>query len=389
MIKRVKGFHRWAITTGAILLLCIAITGICSGQPIQSAQLNVLPDGIRLITLVRHNIPLVAIDVWIRAGNMNFTAQTCGVTHYIEHLIFKGTPSMKPGDLDKEIEDFGSELNAGTLRDGVHFHTVVESRYWQKALTVLGNALSNPAFRQQDIDTERPVILAELLRDHSDPRRIISDRLTELLFPGSPYGMPYQGLSATISAMSRDQIVQFYHQYYTTHRMTAVLVGDFNQNETEAAADSAFQPISSDSPSPTKAVVPPAGNPPNTDVIQLTAPEDGMSGAIGLGWKGPPAANQKEDAALDVLSEILNLPRAGRLAVAFSNQRSAPNASSRYISEREGGIFTILVTTNSDFNSVRRKILDLVGALANDKPPLPGEFFLAKQQIIGRFLYDT
>ncbi len=114
-----------------------------------------------------------------------------------------------------------------------------------------------------------------------------------------------------------------------------------------------------------------------------------MSGEIGLGWKGPPALDQKADAALDVLSEILDLPRTGRLALAFSSQQTPPNATCRYISEKEGGIFTVLVTANSGFESARQKIIEVIGALANNQPPLPGEIFLAKQRVIGRFLYDT
>ena len=124
-----------------------------------------LPNGLQVLVAPSNAADLVTMDVWIGAGTRRETAENNGVAHFMEHLIFKGTPTRKPGEIDAAIEDLGGTLNAATSYDWAHFYGTVASADAPAALTVLGDALMNSEMRQADIDAEKPVILSEMARE--------------------------------------------------------------------------------------------------------------------------------------------------------------------------------------------------------------------------------
>ncbi|HLV80105.1 MAG TPA: pitrilysin family protein, partial [Chthonomonadaceae bacterium] len=137
-----------------------------------------LPNGLRVLVRERHSRPLVAVDVWVRAGAREESAGEEGCAHCLEHTLFKGTTTRGPGETDAAIESLGGTLDASTLPDAVHFTTTVASSHLGEALRILADVLCNATLPDAEFERERGVILDELARHDSDP----SARLVDLLY---------------------------------------------------------------------------------------------------------------------------------------------------------------------------------------------------------------
>ena len=127
----------------AFALLAVLLMPRASASVLSGTELRVLPNGLRLIVREQHGAKLIALDAWVRAGSDREGPTESGAAHFLEHLLFKGTPTRKPGEIDAAIEDLGATLSAGTVRDGAHFYTTVASPYAETAIDVIGDALQH------------------------------------------------------------------------------------------------------------------------------------------------------------------------------------------------------------------------------------------------------
>ncbi len=188
--------------------------------------LRVLPNGLRLLVREQHGAPLVAIDAWVRAGSGAEEMGEDGAAHFLEHLLFKGTPTRKPGEIDAAIEDMGAALAAGTTRDAAHFYTTVPSMHVEIALDVIADALQNSILPAEETERERAVILDELARSRNDIARQATNRLFAELTPKHAFARPVLGEPESIKSLSRERVVKFYRRWYVPNNVTLVIVGD-------------------------------------------------------------------------------------------------------------------------------------------------------------------
>jgi len=199
-----------------------------------------LPNGLQVLIAPSNASDLVTMDMWVGAGTRRETAENNGVAHFMEHLIFKGTPTRKPGEIDAAIEDLGGTLNAATSYDWAHFYGTVGSADAPAALAVLGDALMNSEMRQSDMDAEKPVILSEMAREAGSATTRVSHVFNALCFPTHPYGRPLLGTASNISNMPRKTVVDFYHTYYAPANATLILAGRLTPDEGLTLAKKTF-----------------------------------------------------------------------------------------------------------------------------------------------------
>ena len=133
-----------------------------------------------------------------------------GVSHFIEHMLFKGTDRYPQGGIDTEIEDLGGVLSAVTEKDWVMFGTTVASPYAGKALEVLGDAVRHPKFRPADLEAERRVIAEEIAAQRLEPDRVVTARLFRMAYPHHPYGHDVLGTPADVTKINRAVVQQFF-----------------------------------------------------------------------------------------------------------------------------------------------------------------------------------
>jgi zinc protease len=224
-----------------LMVLAVPVHASRAFPPVMAGtQFRTLPNGLRLIVREQHGAPLAAIDVWVRAGSGRERANESGAAHFLEHLLFKGTPTRKPGEIDAAIEGLGASLAAGTTRQGAHFYTTVASQFTTTALDVIADAVQNASLSPGEMERERAVILDEIARAENDRQKRATNALCARLFGGHAYGRPVLGEAASVRQLSRDAVAAFYRRWYVPNNTTVVVVGDITPDAAEAAVKKAL-----------------------------------------------------------------------------------------------------------------------------------------------------
>lgn len=390
--------HLFAPALAALL----ALTSCISFAQTQSAPLNPistavavglgtvteyrLPNGLQLLVAPSNASDLVTMDVWVGAGTRRETAQNNGVAHFMEHLIFKGTPTQKPGDIDAAIENLGGSLNASTSYDWAHFYGTVGAEDTPAALAVLADAIQNAEMRQEDIDAEKPVILSEMAREANSATGRVARTFNSLCFPAHPYGRPLLGTAHNISEMPRSTILDFYHTYYAPGNATLVLAGRLMPEEGLALAQKMFGAWPA-RPVPDDKALPEA---PQTDIRirNLTAPV--RRGFLQIGWRAPSVRDTPDAWVMDVLMTLLGQGGNNRLEQDLLRKKKLVGAiNTSYLTQRDPGTMSVSAEFDpGDYDTVRQAILTEATALC-DTPVSPAEMEAAKHTLLASYLFET
>lgn len=197
--------------------LCVDIYNLENGQTV-------------IIKEVKAN-PIVTIDTWIKTGSINENDKNSGVSHFLEHLFFKGSTNHAPGEFDKVLESKGAINNAATSKDFTHYYITIPSKYFNLALEMHADMLQNPLVPRKELEKERKVVLEEINKDLSSPNKMVYENLMEMMYINHPYKRPVIGRSDVIETITRDEILEYFNQYYVPANMITVIVGDVNSNE--------------------------------------------------------------------------------------------------------------------------------------------------------------
>ncbi|MBI2890761.1 MAG: insulinase family protein [Nitrospirae bacterium] len=225
------------LTTAATVLLATAC-GTTAPRRVATAPAGFyegrLANGMSVIIQEDHASKVAAIQIYVKAGSRNETPEISGVSHFIEHLIFKGTPRRPLGQVAKDIEERGGELNAYTSRDETVYWAIVPSPEVAIGIDVLLDGVFNARFDATDIEKEREVVLEELRRALDSPERRMYDLLGRTSHPTHPYGRPVLGTEETLRRIGRNEIVRYHERWYRPGNMIAVVVGDVNSSDVKA-----------------------------------------------------------------------------------------------------------------------------------------------------------
>ena len=190
-----------------------------------------LENGLRVAIQEDHFAPVVAIQVWVKAGSADETPDVAGAAHVHEHMLFKGTPSRPVGAIATEIESSGGSINAFTTADHTVYHIVLASRHFSDGLDILTDAIQNSTFDPHELDKELQVVMEEWKRGEDSPTTRAATELFEAVYKHHPYGRPVIGYRATIEALNRERVVHFYQRWYHPNNMTVVIVGDLDREK--------------------------------------------------------------------------------------------------------------------------------------------------------------
>lgn len=311
-----------------------------------SPQRRVLPSGLRLIVVERPESSLVGISLAVRTGAGDEERGRSGTLHFIEHLVFKGSAEHKPGDFDRLAESLGSEVGARTLRDATFFEATVPQENWQRLLGGLAELVLQPAFRPEDIEHEKKVVLAEMALERADSFRSGVAALTQVLYSnGEPYAPPLFGDAAVVTRLTEDDLRAVHTACYRPDRMTLCVVGPVVTREVEAVVQRLF--VGPPRPPVLRPLRQVLLRPTTRDGAGLRASADPVASERGvstvlMGWSTPPSADSATGAALALLAEILGQEDQGRLAGALvRRQEIALRVRTEWVPQRCGGLFLI------------------------------------------------
>jgi zinc protease len=141
-----------------------------------------LSNGIPVFFVPMHSSPVVTVQAWVTQGSAHETESLAGISHFIEHALFKGTRNHKVGEVAKEIESHGGEINAFTSFEQTAFYTTLASRYFENGLDVIADMIRNPTFDPEEMEREKEVILEEIKRSYDSAARTVSNNLWKTCF---------------------------------------------------------------------------------------------------------------------------------------------------------------------------------------------------------------
>jgi zinc protease len=232
-MRSMKRRSRAILTIIAALVLLFsalpALGGIIGGT--EGVARSRLENGMRVVLLEDHTAPIVAFQVWVGAGSADERPTEAGISHLIEHMLFKGTSTMRAGELAGTIERYGGRINAYTSYEYTVYHVVIASRFRREGLEVLADAIQHPSFDPQELTREKEVVIEEIRMGEDDPGGTLHRSLFKASFQRHPYGRPIIGYADQVQGFNRKDVVSYYRTWYVPSNMVLVVVGDFRARE--------------------------------------------------------------------------------------------------------------------------------------------------------------
>ncbi|MFO7871288.1 MAG: pitrilysin family protein [Kiritimatiellia bacterium] len=200
-----------------------------------------LTNGMTCLVREDHSAPVVSIQIWAGTGSIHEgRCMGAGMSHAVEHMIFKGTPTRPPGRITEEINNAGGNINAYTTLDRTVFLVDIPSRNWQVGLDVLADAVANASFPKNEWIKERDVILREFAMGKDDPDRVINKLLWRTAYRVHPYRFPVIGREYLFRKISRDDLSSYFARRYVPDRMITSVAGDIDADKIQKALEKAF-----------------------------------------------------------------------------------------------------------------------------------------------------
>lgn len=186
-----------------------------------------LPNGLLVLTKEMHSAPVATCWIWYRVGARNEPSGQTGISHWVEHMLFNGTPNIPKRELDRLVERNGGMLNGFTSYDYTAYYETLPADRIELGLRIEADRMINALFYAEEVERERTVIISELEGYANYPTTWLDDAVKSMLFQVHPYRQPVIGYQSDLEAMTRDELYRHYQTYYMPNNAVLVLVGDF------------------------------------------------------------------------------------------------------------------------------------------------------------------
>jgi len=200
----------------------------------QSYQLTTLPNGVRIATCEMPHMQTACVGVWSNIGGRHETAQECGMSHFLEHMLFKGTKRRNPKQITEAVEGIGGYLNAFTTEDHTCYYAKAGAQHFDRLVDVLGDIYCHSTFESEEIERERDVIREEISMYRDQPSQHVQELLSEAMWPGQPLGRPLTGTVETISRFKRSDLRNFWRENYHAGNTIIAVAGRISHDEAVA-----------------------------------------------------------------------------------------------------------------------------------------------------------
>src|SRR5438046_625765 len=214
------------------VLLVPLLLGWASAWAADTVVAETLDNGLRVLLLEDHRSPIVSFQVWYRVGSRNEARGATGIAHFLEHMMFKGTPTHGRGQFARLVEQNGGQDNAFTSHDVTSYFVDIAADKLDLVIELDADRMQNLLLDPKEIDSERQVVLEERrTRTDDDPGGFLGEEVASLAFRAHPYGFPVIGWREDIARITPEEIRAFYRTYYVPNNVLIVAVGDFRSGE--------------------------------------------------------------------------------------------------------------------------------------------------------------
>jgi zinc protease len=330
-------FAVWTVAAALLVGCSTSRTSISAGPTLAPPSREVLPNGLRLIIQEHRTAEVVSIQLWVGVGGRDEAPSERGFSHFAEHMLFKGTASLGPGFVDREVERVGGRTNAATSLDYTYYYMLLPSRRAERAIEVMADMAFNSTFDPTELAREREVVFEEVRLGEDNPRSFLVRRLYELVFTGHPYGFPVLGDPAALRAASRETLRGYYKHHYVPANMTLVVVGAVDPPSVRAAAVRAFGEVAGGSFR--RMSLPP--QPALGENRRQSLERSERQAYLGLGWRAPKLRDE-DMYSVDLLAHILGGSLTSRLTQSLRERaRLVSTISAGYGTLEGGGAVTV------------------------------------------------
>ena len=194
-------------------------------------QQDVFPNGLVVITEPMEHVHSVSVGIWLRSGSRCEPAGVNGISHFIEHMVFKGTARRTAEDIAREVDSVGGMLDAFTSKEMVCFNTRVLDEHLPKAFDVLADMVLEPKFAEDEIDREKSVILEEIRMTQDNPEDLVHELFTQNFWSPHALGKPILGTPETVSAFDRDTLRAWFSHRYAPNNMVITAAGHLTHQQ--------------------------------------------------------------------------------------------------------------------------------------------------------------
>ncbi len=318
---------------------------------VRDIEITTLKNGMRVITEPMSHVRSVSVGVWIGTGSRRETSEQNGISHFIEHMLFKGTPSRSSEDIARSVDSIGGNLDAFTAKELVCFNTKVLDEHLAQAFEVVADVILNPLFRDEDIAKEKSVILEEIKMDVDNPDYLVHEIFSGNFWKDHALGRPILGTNETVKRFDRNMISSYYTEVYTPSNLLITAAGNLSHKRLVDLARQYFEGLS------TRSEVPPQTVPSTHARISLRNKKELEQVHLCLGVPCYPVSHQQRFASY-VLNTMLGGGMSSRL---FQNIRERQGLAYAVFSDlnpyRDTGCMSIYAGTSIES---ARKVVDSI-----------------------------
>lgn len=304
------------------------------------------------VVLVPCEAESVAFGLFVASGSRHETPATAGISHFIEHMLFKGTPTHSALDITQAIEGRGGNFNAYTSEEGTVFYAHLPYEYLPEAVDILSDMYLHASIAPEEFVRERKVVLEEIKMYADDPESVVTENLQRALFPGHPLGAPVAGSAESLMALTPEDMRAYIAAHYTADRTVAVVVGRFDPEAALKLVESRLDvpPVKARRAARSPRLLPP--------LTEITATKDVQQTQLALGYRTFGVTDPRKYAA-SVLDAVLGRGMSSRLFQEVREKRGLSyDISSRMQFFSDAGMFMIAAGLDGAQAALTLKTID-------------------------------
>lgn len=363
------------------ILFLVLIAHLCFGAEVER---HVLPNGMVVIVKERHDVEVVNIQAWVRCGSIDEGPYLgSGISHFVEHMLFKGTEKRGVGQIPEEIAMCGGRIRGYTSKDRTVYSINIPLDYFEKGLEIMADALMNPSFDPQELEKERKVILREIDMGEDDPERVLHRLFWQTAFQHHPCRHPTIGYREIFEELTRDDLLHFHKEMYTPENIILCIVGGVDKERAIEEVERWFKDFRR-RPPPTRHIAP---EPEQISMRRAVKEFDVKLARLIMGFHIPNIRGE-DVYPLDVLASILGEGKSSRLYRRIKEEKGLVYSIGAWsYTPKYEGIFGIDATLEEEkLDEVEEAILDELGILQMEYIK-DEELSSAKKRIISREIF--
>jgi predicted Zn-dependent peptidase len=336
---------------------------------------TILPNGLTVLTERMEHVRSVSMGIWLKTGARHDAPEHNGLSHFVEHMVFKGTPTRSARQISLDTDELGGYMNAFTAQDMVAFHATVLDTHVTRALNLHADLILNPEFPPAEIERERDVILEEINATQDDPVYLVHDAFIRTLWKGDSISLPIGGTPDTLAAFTRDTLVRYAKDHFTGRNMVFVAAGNLQHDDMVAKVQQCFGRAPAGTPLP-------RGTFPKASAGSTLIDKPGEQAQLLIGFPAPPLTDARYF-TVHLAAMLLGGGPSSRLFQSVREQRGlAYSITADYMPYHNTGYFSVYCGTS---RTRVRPVLDLILQelhCLKTEPVSPSDLRRAKNQVL-------